>query len=124
MLEKIAQCQHVILANDMGLGKTKEMFALIEMHVRQLELLDASDPEDKAKVKFYPSLIVNPVNTILQTFEESKQHPTLTVLVYYATQEQFPGKNARVIRSKGLMAVLENLMSKTDDPEVGLNPFR
>lgn len=121
MLEKVAQDQHVLLANDMGLGKTTEMFALIEMHVRKLiNLLETSDSEDKTDIKFYPSLIVNPVNTILQTFEESKQHPTLNILVYYATQENFPGKNARAIHSKNLMPVLENLMSKTDDSEVGL----
>lgn len=91
----------------MGIGKTKEIMALIEMRMRsQIALRDDTDSD--VDVKFYPTIIVNySVNTIVQTFQESKQHPTLNVLVYYATQVQFPEKSARVIQPKHLVKTMK-----------------
>ncbi|KAK5994708.1 hypothetical protein PT974_04695 [Cladobotryum mycophilum] len=91
MLNRFKAGMPSILANEMGLGKTKTFIGSIEVKVRYKMNLRNSGVD----VKFYPTLIINPVSTILQTFQEVKQHLTLNAYVYYS------------------------LMKKTDQPSTG-----
>lgn len=62
-----------------GSGKTKEFFALVELHARLLEAEAAAG----GAIEFLPTLVVNPVQTISQTAKESEQFPSLRVLAFY-----------------------------------------
>lgn len=104
----------------MGVGKTKEFLALIEadtrLRKRKRELLSqqkeyASEPfpfqdelenipiqtEEDGNVWFRPTLIVNPVNTIHQTYREAMQNfLSLNIKIYYGSSNNFPdGKSVR-----------------------------
>lgn len=98
----------------MGVGKTKEFLALIEadtrLRKRKRELLSqqkeyASEPfpfqdelenipiqtEEDGNVWFRPTPIVNPVNTIHQTYREAMQNfPSLNIKIYYGSSNNFP----------------------------------
>ncbi|KAK0759458.1 hypothetical protein N5P37_007646 [Trichoderma harzianum] len=115
--EKLDTLGHVLLSNEMGLGKTKVFIAIIECRARELEAKLSSLGDDDNKDIFFPTLIVNPPATIYQTAEEIKENfPSLNVLMYYATPSQ-AGKlgRARVILKRHFIRTLKKLSNS--DPQ-------
>ncbi|KJZ73345.1 hypothetical protein HIM_07349 [Hirsutella minnesotensis 3608] len=114
LMERVKLGISSILGNEMGLGKTREMLALIEVNTRYRETLKSTDDT----IKFHPTLIVNPVATITQTAHESEQFPSLNVWVYYGEANGYTGsKNVNSIKPRALVAFLEAL--DRDDPKTG-----
>ncbi|KAF4513289.1 hypothetical protein G6O67_000578 [Ophiocordyceps sinensis] len=101
-----------------GSGKTKEFFALVELHARLLEAEAAAG----GAIEFLPTLVVNPVQTISQTAKESEQFPSLRVLAFYGGVGDYIGTdNVDIIPSRKLASTLLKLDPKDPkDPKNGL----
>lgn len=86
--------------------------AYIECRAREAE--KGYDPEN-LKAIFFPTLIVNPVNTIHQTHKELKSNfPTLTVLLYYAGTAQSKTFDCATIITKSKFIRKLASLSNTD----------
>ncbi|PNP51939.1 hypothetical protein THARTR1_07148 [Trichoderma harzianum] len=114
IFDKLDHLGHVLLSNEMGLGKTKVFAATIECYARELERIYSAG-SGKPDGIFFPTLIVNPVSTIHQTHRELKTNfPGLTVLLYYTTKSMSKRFNgAHIIDKSEFEARMRNL-SPTD----------
>lgn len=102
--------RHTFLANDMGTGKTKTYLSSIVMYQRSLQRRhDASE----VSIEFRPTLVLTPVNSILQTYREAREpFPDLEVVVYYGTKSSFyPG--ATVLRNRNF----DRYLKRASKPE-------
>ncbi|KAL7906500.1 P-loop containing nucleoside triphosphate hydrolase protein [Trichoderma velutinum] len=101
IFDKLDSIGHVLLCNDMGLGKTKVYAAMVECRARDIETKAAADSDADQSV-YFPTLVVNPVSTIHQTHTEFKQNfPGLNVLLYYASKSQARKFGGAKILEKG-----------------------
>ncbi|KAL7808405.1 P-loop containing nucleoside triphosphate hydrolase protein [Trichoderma gracile] len=113
IFSKLDTLGHVLLSNEMGLGKTKVFLSMVECKARDDEVKRASNAEHK----FYPTLIVNPISTINQTHAEILANfPKLTVLMYYGSKSQSRKfGSARIVEKAAFMKTLTNMSN--DDPQ-------
>ncbi|KAK4078931.1 hypothetical protein Trihar35433_36 [Trichoderma harzianum] len=117
IFEKLETLGHVFFSNEMGLGKTKVFAATIECRAR---LVESQIKAGKRKQRlYYPTLLVNPVQTIHQTHRELKRNfPGLTIWLYYGSKsdsKRFDG--ATILQKAEFLTKLRNL--DRSDPETG-----
>ncbi|KAF7553679.1 hypothetical protein G7Z17_g3457 [Cylindrodendrum hubeiense] len=107
---------HTFLSNDVGTGKTTTyLTVLVLWHRLQVKRFE----EDKS-IRFRPHLILTPVNSVHQTYDEARrQFPDLNLIVFYGNEETFPDKLASVYSTEELLNVLITLSNKQDDPKSG-----
>ncbi|KAM0425330.1 hypothetical protein ACHAPT_009386 [Fusarium lateritium] len=106
---------YMILANEIGTGKTKTFLAAILLRVKRLQ---ADFPKYD---QYYPTLLLGPVSTIEQTHEEITKHfPSLTVLIYYSESGAFPA-GTKVLGTREMSHEMKRLNSARGrkDPETG-----
>lgn len=98
---------YMLLANEMGTGKTKTFLAALQMRMDRL----AAQVGYK---KFKPTLCISPVATITQTVQECLDNfPNLQPWVFYSTQSGFPIKSGvKVFTQEQLADKLKALRSK------------
>lgn len=114
IFDKLGTVGHVMLCNEMGLGKTKVFAAMVECAARASA---GNGPGEE----FYPTLVVSPVSTIHQTHAEFKRNfPGLNIFLYYSwsyggDNHRF-GSDARIIDKSDFLGKLQQL--KPTDPVV------
>ncbi|KAL2682399.1 hypothetical protein Neosp_006850 [[Neocosmospora] mangrovei] len=127
MAHQLADVHHIIermltpapfllLANEMGTGKTKTFLAAILLRIKRIE------KEEPRYGKYLPTLLLSPVSTIVQTHNEITEHfPTLRVLTYFSTPSTFPAEGATVLGTKRLSIEMTKLNSEEGrhDPSTG-----
>ncbi|KAL6912674.1 hypothetical protein FSST1_010434 [Fusarium sambucinum] len=116
--------RHTFLASDIGTGKTKTYLTAIELTHRKKFKQYQRDMEEhgKSNVKFHPTLILTPTDSISEIWKEGSVHfPNMRLQVYYeALPSEFPGKYASVIKTTELQAQLRAWSLADYDPETGL----
>ncbi|KFA56134.1 hypothetical protein S40293_00104 [Stachybotrys chartarum IBT 40293] len=113
ILERNEKGRDVILANEIGLGKTKVYLALIELRTRRME----HEASQGSEISGYrPSLVIATPSTIYQLYREIKQHwPAFRVIVYYYTRH-WPGGDV----GKDKDDIVQSLkMLRPDDAKTG-----
>lgn len=84
IFDKLDTIGHVLLSNEMGLGKTKVFALAVECMARHIEA--KAQPGEKV---YFPTLVLNPVPTIHQTHAEFRRNfPGLNVVLYYSSKTQ------------------------------------
>ncbi|SCO36209.1 uncharacterized protein FFMR_03986 [Fusarium fujikuroi] len=114
--------RHTFLSNDMGTGKTKIYYSTIVLNQRRQEERYNMDMETRGEsdIRFYPSLILTPVNAICQTWKEGYEHfKNLEIFVYYSTPSEFPERKARVVDNNKCISLLNQFADSTHDPKNG-----
>ncbi|KLO85638.1 permease-unknown function [Fusarium fujikuroi] len=114
--------RHTFLSNDMGTGKTKIYYSTIVLNQRRQEERYNMDMEtrDESDIKFYPSLILTPVNAICQTWKEGYENfKNLDIFVYYSTPSEFPERKARVVDNNKFISLLNQFADRAHDPKNG-----
>ncbi|KAM0428175.1 hypothetical protein ACHAPT_007075 [Fusarium lateritium] len=107
--------RHTFLSNAIGTEKTRTYLLSIRLHVRRLQERQKGGED----VDFYPSLIVTPVNSLVQTYFEAKScFPDLKLVVFFGQRSTFADKGAKVLSTNELTRHILGLDSK--DPESGL----
>ncbi|KAM0542074.1 hypothetical protein ACHAO7_010139 [Fusarium culmorum] len=130
----ISPAPYIILANEMGTGKTKTFFAALKMRHLLLEAqLDELNkdpkfaqlsPDDRMKSGrfpgFRPHLCLGPVATIIQTVRESVENfPDFRNIVFYSVASSFPIKVGVEVVSKSR---IHSKIQKYQSSEYLLNP--
>ncbi|OAQ76887.1 hypothetical protein VFPFJ_10424 [Purpureocillium lilacinum] len=112
LMHRVEAGLSIMLSNDSGLGKTRELYALVVLHTRLLEKKRTYD----STVAFKPSLIISTVPKIEQTAQESTHFPDITLFVYYC--DSGPSGSAQNTRHVGN---LSSILEKVDpaDPKTG-----
>jgi hypothetical protein len=67
-------------------------------------------------------LIVNPVQTMMQTYQEIQDHFFYRTYIYYANQTTFPDKRATVLNKSQMAKLLEKCRRDRGNPEVSWRP--
>ncbi|CZR36035.1 uncharacterized protein FPRO_03705 [Fusarium proliferatum ET1] len=114
--------RHTFLSNDMGTGKTKIYYSTIVLNQRRQEERYNMDMETRGEsdIRFYPSLILTPVNAICQTWKEGHENfKNLEIFVYYSTPSEFPERKARVVDNNKCISLLNQFADSTHDPKNG-----
>lgn len=112
LMHRVEAGLSIMLSNDSGLGKTRELYALVVLHTRLLEKKRTYD----SSVAFKPSLIISTVPKIEQTAQESTHFPDITLFEYYC--DSGPSGSAQNTRHVGnLGSILEKL--DPADPKTG-----
>ncbi|KAF5547475.1 snf2 family helicase [Fusarium mexicanum] len=114
--------RHTFISNDMGTGKTKIYYSTIALIQRRQEERYNMEMETQGEsdTRFYPSLILTPVNAICQTWKEGHENfKNLEIYVYYSTPREFPEKKANVVENKEFINLLRRFADRTHDPKNG-----
>lgn len=110
----------------MGTGKTKIYYSTIVLNQRRQEERYNMDMETRGEsdIRFYPSLILTPVNAICQTWKEGHENfKNLDIFVYYSTPSEFPERKARVVDNNKCISLLNQFADSTHDPKVFQTPL-
>jgi E3 ubiquitin-protein ligase SHPRH len=101
-----------ILAEEMGLGKTLEIIALISLHKCQVSTLDITDSYTPALVRPCPAtLIVTPTSILQQWKTEISRHaPGLRVMHYEGIKQRCDVNNA-LFREYDIVLTTYNVLS-------------
>ncbi|CVK94439.1 uncharacterized protein FMAN_03543 [Fusarium mangiferae] len=114
--------RHTFLSNDMGTGKTKIYYSTIVLNQRRQEERYNMDMETRGEsdIRFYPSLILTPVNSICQTWKEGHENfKNLDIIVYYSTPREFPERKADVVDNNRFISLLNHFADRAHDPKNG-----
>ncbi|KAF4503723.1 hypothetical protein FAGAP_1 [Fusarium agapanthi] len=114
--------RHTFISNDMGTGKTKIYYSTIAINQRRQEERYNRETENRgeSEIRFYPSLILTPVNSICQTWKEGHQNfKDLEIYVYYSAHHEFPERKANVVGGGGFISLLKRFADRAHDPENG-----
>ncbi|UKZ55768.1 hypothetical protein TrVGV298_009592 [Trichoderma virens] len=117
IFQKLDTIGHILLSNEMGLGKTKVFISMIECRARELEAKFKILHDDNNRDIFFPTLVVNPPSIIHQTHAEMKANfPGLKVLMYYASKSQSRKfDSATILEKNEFLQVLRKLSNS--DPQ-------
>ncbi|KAM0436825.1 hypothetical protein ACHAPT_002537 [Fusarium lateritium] len=81
----------------MGTGKTRTYLLSIYLHTGRLE----ERRNAREDVEFYQSLIVTPVNSLVQTHLETKRcFADMNIVVFYGQRSTFVDKGANVLSTR------------------------
>ncbi|KAF5693556.1 metal-nicotianamine transporter YSL11 [Fusarium denticulatum] len=106
----------------MGTRNTKIYYSTIALNQRRQEEHHNMEMETQGEsdIRFYPSLILTPVNSICQTWKEGyDNYKNLGIFVYHSTPSEFPERKADVVDNNKAISLLNQFADRVHDPKNG-----